>query len=352
MEFPLRILRPFFGARIMKTGLAVFIALAAFHWIGSQHATFAAVAAIMAVQPSISRARTVFAQQLLGNLIGGTVAAIVGLCLGNSPLGMALGVVLSLGICSRFGLTESASLAVIAVLYIMDRPDGGFLSYTAVRVAVIAAGMSIGYLINRYVKPPDFTARVKEEVRSAHEGVAEFSAHLLASLASPESFEREQIKAETAAIDRHLEAATNYLELYQESNPSGEHLRALDRARSALNVHVERLADIHRIILQAGGLRPGTEFGAVAAVMKALDRYRSAAVQAVLEDGEVDESVAAECRQAAEHLSSLVDQLVDQRERRERGLVLHSILTNLRHMVWRLDALAEVLENEHAAADR
>lgn len=351
MEFPLRILRPFFGARIIKTGLAVFISLAAFHWVGSQHATFAAVAAIMAVQPSISRARTVFMQQLLGNLIGGTVAAIVGLWLGSSPLGMALGVVLSLGICSRFGLTESASLAVIAVLYIMDRPDGGFLSYTAVRVAVIAVGMLIGYLINRYVKPPNFSARVREEIRSAHEGVAEFSTHLLASLAVPERFERAQIKAETAAIDRHLEAAVNYLELYQESHPTGEHLLALDRARSALNVHTERLSDIHRIALQAGGLRPGPELGAVAAMLKALDRYRNTALQAVLEEGEIDGDAASACREAANQLRSLVDQLVDQRDQRERGLVLHGILTNLRHMAWRLDALLEALESEHPAAD-
>lgn len=351
METPFNILRPFLGARIIKTGLAVFLSLVAFHWVGPQYATSAAVAAILAVQPSVRRARTIFGQQLLGNLVGGTVAAVLGLWLGNSPLGMALGVVVTLGICSQFRLTEAAGLSVFAVLYIMDRPEQDFLLYTGARVAVVAAGMLIGYLVNRFVKPPDFSVQVRDEIRSAQRAVASFGEHLLASLAAPDHFEKEEVKAEIAEIRRHLESARSYLDLYQESNPAGETLLALDRARSALNVHMERMSDIHRIALQAGGLRPGPELGAVAAVLKALDRYRNAVLTAALTGAPVDTAAADECRREAAALNALVDRLVDQRGERERGLVLHSILTNLQHMAWRLDTLTELLQAAHPEAD-
>lgn len=352
MELPIRILRPFLGARIIKTGLAVFLSLAAFHWIGPDHATFAAVAAILAVQPSVSRAKSVFLQQLLGNLVAGTVAAILGLWLGKTALGMALGVVVALGICTRLKLTEAAGLAVFAVLYIMDRPTQDFLLYTAARVAVITTGMLIGYLVNRFVIPPNFTARIRQEIASAQAGIEEFGTHLLASLASPEHYDKEQIKAESASIRHHLETASYFLDLYQESNPSGQQHLPLEKARASLYVFMERITDIHKIVLQAGGLMPGPELGAVATALKAVMRYRAEVLAALLEGRLPAEAPAVDCHQATDELKALVDQLVDRREVRGRGLTLHSILTNIRHMSWRMDALASLLREGSLPPDR
>lgn len=343
-SYRLRILRPFLGARILKTALAVFIALAAFHRLGSGYATFAAVAAVLAVQPSVHRALTVFTQQMVGNLVGGTVAAILGLWLGSSPLTMALGVMIALGICSRFGLTEAANLAVIAVLYIMDRPDQDFLLYTGARMAVVAAGMSIGYLINRFVRPPDFTAQTGAEIAAASQGVASFCDRLLDSLAKPDQFTREQVKTEAGEIRRHLEAAARYLELNQESRPEDPHSLRLDRTRSALNTCIERFSDIHRVVLQIGGLNDA-ETPVVAAALKAACQYAGVVAGAALGDAGPDEQRAEVARQTQAALAGLVDEMVDRQQDRQRGLLLHSILDDLRYVSWRLDAVATLLRS-------
>ena len=127
LYLPFRLLSPFVGPRIVKTGLAVFLCLVIAHALGSDYGSFAAVSAIMAVQPSTVRARKAFGQQLLANLIGGLLGAVLGLYAGSSPLVMALGVVMVLWLCTKLDLLETASSAVVAILFIMDRPEHDFL---------------------------------------------------------------------------------------------------------------------------------------------------------------------------------------------------------------------------------
>jgi hypothetical protein len=66
----------------------------------------------------------------------------------------------------------------------MDRPEHDFVYYKAARLGAIMGGMLIGALVNRFVKPPNYTQRVCEEIRLASERVNSFVDHLLASLAA------------------------------------------------------------------------------------------------------------------------------------------------------------------------
>lgn len=342
----MRILRPFLGPRIIKTGLAAFLVLAIFHWLGSEYGPFAAVAAILAVQPSVSRARELFVQQLLANLLGGLAGAMVGLWFGTSPLAVALSAILVLGLCSRFGLTEAASSAVVALLFIMDRPEHDFILYTSARIGAIVGGMLIGFGVNRYVWRPDFRSRLREDLAGASRGIELFGTHLLASLAAPEHYRKEQIKADAAMVTKRLETARYFLDLYHEANPTRADNLPLEKARASLYVFVERFMDMHKLILQAGGLQPGPELGAVAGALRAVLAYKQDVMQVTLDGGTVDMAAAHAVAQSLDELKEMVDRLVADPERRERGLVLHGVLTNLRHMGWRMDSLTRLLQPE------
>ncbi|HYF79550.1 MAG TPA: aromatic acid exporter family protein [Symbiobacteriaceae bacterium] len=343
MELPFRLLRPFMGPRIIKTGLAVFLALFAAHAVGSQYGAFAAVAAILAVQPSVSRAKQVFLNQIVSNLIGGVIGALLGRYLGPSSGAMALGVIVVLGMCARLKLNETASLAVTAVVFIMDRPEHDFVYYTAARLGAIMGGMLIGALVNRFVKPPNYTQRVCEEIRTASERVNSFADHLLASLAAPEHYRKEQIKAEAHEIRARLESAGTFLELAVEAGGDKWRLLPLDKAHASLFVHMERIMDIDKIVLQAGGLQPGPELGAVAGALKAVLALKAEVVAAALEARRPAPGPATAFAQAQSNLEQLAADLIDRRETRERGLALHSVLTNIRHMGWRMESLTRLL---------
>ena len=91
----------------------------------------------------------------MGNAVAGAVATLLGLWLPVNPLTMALGAILALGILVRLRLSEAAGLAVVVVLFVMDRPEHDFLRYTLARMGTIVVGMTVGFLVNRLIRPPD-----------------------------------------------------------------------------------------------------------------------------------------------------------------------------------------------------
>ncbi|HLN65481.1 MAG TPA: aromatic acid exporter family protein [Symbiobacteriaceae bacterium] len=343
LYLPFRLLSPFVGPRIVKTGLAVFLCLVIAHALGSDYGSFAAVSAIMAVQPSTVRARKAFGQQLLANLIGGLLGAVLGLYAGSSPLVMALGVVLVLWLCTKLDLLETASSAVVAILFIMDRPEHDFLLYTLARIGAIVGGMLIGYMVNRFIHPPDFKAQIQKHLKLAAGEVDLFGQHLLASLVSPEHYAKDQIKSEGAKIKQHLDSAGYFIELDKELGNHSLHGLVLTKARASMFVFVERIMDIHKIALLEDGLQPGDEMGAVARALKAVLRYKETVVAASLGDGPVEAVAAAEYAGALAALEQLVEQRIADPAGRARGLALHSVLTNVRHMGWRMDSLVRLL---------
>lgn len=342
MELPFRLLQPFLGARIIKTGIAVFFSLAVFTWFGSSYATFAAVAAILAIQPSVNKAREVFRQQLLGNLVAGGIATALGLWLPINPITMAVGAILVLGLLNQFKLSEAAGLAVVVILFIMERPEHDFLLYTVMRLGAIAGGMAIGYLVNRYIRPPDVTSRARDEIKEGAAEIDRFLQRLITSIPSPEHYRKEQIKQDAAAAQKHLTTARTFLEI---SSGEGEppRLLVLRKAYASMWVFTEAIMDIHKLLLEIGGLEYGPEREALADALQAVGVYKGAVMQALLDKVPPDPAASQRFEAAMAALQERVERLVDRRETRLRGLALHGVLAHIRHMGWRMASLDRLL---------
>lgn len=341
MDFPLRVLQPFLGARIVKTGLAVFLTLVLLHRLGSSYATFGAVAAVLAVQPAISKARETFRQQLLGNAVAGLVATLLGMWLPVTPLTMALGAILALGLLVRFRLTEAAGLAVVVVLFVMDRPEHDFLLYTLERMGIIVVGMAVGFVVNRLIRPPDVLGRARAEIASGERAVDQFMERLLLSLGAPQEYQKEQIKRDAARAQEHLAAARAALDLGESDVPPAQ-AAVLRQANNSLFVFVEAIMDVHKLVLEAGGLPHGPERELLTAVLRTLQRYRASVLGQALHGAAADPDAARSFHSALAAFGQRVERLVDLRDRRDFGLQLHLVLAEIRHMGWRVDSLARL----------
>lgn len=341
MDLPLRVLQPFLGARILKTGVAVFLTLALLHRLGSAYATFGAVAAVLAVQPSITQARNAFQQQLVGNAVAGAVATLLGLWLPVNPLTMALGAVLTLGILVRFRLSEAAGLAVVVVLFVMDRPAHDFLLYTLGRMGTIVVGMTVGFLVNRLIRPPDALRRARSELAEAHRHLDRSLNRLLLSLSHPEDDPVEQVLADADIARRHLSAARTLVD-FGAAEGRQEEAGMLRQVHDALEGFLPAAADIHRAVREAGGMAHGPEREAFTAAVKALQAYARAVLEGLLQGTAIDPDAARRCDSALAAFAGSVAHLIDRRDRREFGLQLHLILAEMRHMVWRLSGLARL----------
>lgn len=348
LESPMQILRPFLGARILKTGLATFIVLVTFHWIGPNYVALAAVAAILTMQPSITDARRLFGEQMVGNLVGGSVGVALALWTGSSPLFMALGVILVLGILVRLNLTEVASLSAVVVIFIMERPHEELLTYSAFRVAAITGGMVVGYLVNRFIRPPRFQARLTGDLEDVGSQMDAFMDRLIDSLPHPERYGKEQIKADAGAILKRLESVRYLLNLSAESEGSDPRRSALTKSMASMFVFTESIMDIHKLVLQVGGLNHEEHRAVVEQALRSVIRYRQAAMTAALDlkshrrlgkAAAPDTDPAAALSAALEQLDLSVDTLVDRRETREMGMTLHTIAGEIRHMDNRMEIL-------------
>lgn len=346
MELPKQILRPFIGARVLKTGIAVFVAVVTFHWIGSEYAAFAAVSAILAVQPSVTETGKLFREQLLGNLGAGLIAAALGLWLGSTPFSMSLGVVLVLGLLPRLGMGEAVNLAVVAVIFILDRPQLDFLRYTGARIGAVTGGMLIGYAVNRFIRPPNFYGKIRSELEETGAEVDAFIVHLIQSLAEPEYYAKHQIKAEAAHIHQRLESARHFLRL-SHTPPGGEHQRlALEKITASMFVFIERVMDIHKVCLQAGGLGHTPERGAVAQALENVMLFRQDVTGACLAVRRPMDYSEKAFHESLTDLQHLIDKLLQEPDQRPMGLALYAILTNIRHMGWRMESLYRILESQ------
>lgn len=79
-----------FGARILKTGMAVTLALYLSMLLQFPSPVGAAIAAIFAMQPSIYRSWRYFLDQVQTSTIGAALALLGGMLLSNEPIAVGL----------------------------------------------------------------------------------------------------------------------------------------------------------------------------------------------------------------------------------------------------------------------
>jgi hypothetical protein len=353
LEWPIHLLRPFLGTRVLKTGLAVFAAIVLFHWLDPRYAVAAAIPAFLAVQPSVVRSGRAIREQMLGNVAGAVIATVLGSFLGGSPATMALGVIVAIVLLPRLGLMDSVVQAVVMVLLTLDQHDAGFALFSIVRIGAVFGGTLVGYLVNRFVLPPDFAVPARAALRAGLEQVGRFAARVGESLATPEQFAREQVKAEMESIHQQLAKARLYLDFLREDRGGGTKAHAvMEHAAGGIGHLVERLADLHRTVLEAGGLQSGAGLEAVRGALEGVSAYQAAALEAALQ-GDLSPGRAAleKAESAVGRLEEMVLRLVESGESRTLGLRLHTMYDGILHMLWRVRSIERLAAGGEVRAD-
>ncbi|PBB04935.1 MULTISPECIES: FUSC family protein [Salimicrobium] len=149
------------GARMVKTGLAVAIALYVGNMFDFLSPLLAAIAVIFSLQPSIFRSYQSIIEQVQGNLIGAMIAVLTVFTLGNDPFVVAFAIIVSIGITTGMKMNENTvSLAVVAVVALMDSTDLTFLPFAASRIASMFFGIFTAFIINLVFLPPKYETKL------------------------------------------------------------------------------------------------------------------------------------------------------------------------------------------------
>ncbi|WP_117149080.1 FUSC family protein [Paraliobacillus zengyii] len=145
------------GARMLKTGLAIAIALYAASLLGFPSGVFAGIAALFAIQPSIYQSFQTIIEQLQANIIGVILATIMVYAFGNDPFVVGFTALIVIGACRYFKMGESTvSIALIAVIAVMETTDMEVYQFALMRFSSLMLGIFSAFLVNLFFLPPKY----------------------------------------------------------------------------------------------------------------------------------------------------------------------------------------------------
>ncbi|MCM3612554.1 aromatic acid exporter family protein [Planococcus sp. MERTA32b] len=159
------------GARILKTGVAISMALFLASLLELPSPVFAGVAAIFAIQPSIYRSYLTLLDQIYGNLIGASIAVIFVLTLGSNYLTIGLAAILAIVIMLKLKLENTVPLTLVTIIIIMDSQSNNFLSFASLRFLTVLLGILSAFIVNMIFLPPKYESRLFTSIHEVSEEV-------------------------------------------------------------------------------------------------------------------------------------------------------------------------------------
>lgn len=144
------------GPRVIKTGVAVTVALYVCALFDLEPAIFAGVAAIFAIQPSIYRTWKHVLDQIITNTMGAAIALLVIHFIGNEPIIIGIVMIIVILISLKLKMESTISLTLVTILAVMGAPIEEGLWFAANRFLIILIGIGSAFLINISIFPPKY----------------------------------------------------------------------------------------------------------------------------------------------------------------------------------------------------
>lgn len=156
------------GARIIKTGIAVIIAILICEAFNLPP-IFGAVSAVINLQPSVYLSIKTGGNLVLANALGIAVGLMVGFFLGGNAFTIGLATIVVIMLSLRLGLQNGILMAVVAAIVILAVPPEQFVTEALSRAAVIFIGLSVAIVVNIVLWTPHRRRELIEKLRVANQ---------------------------------------------------------------------------------------------------------------------------------------------------------------------------------------
>ena len=207
-----------FGARMLKTGIAVTLALYVSAWLDFSPPVIAAVAAIFALQPSIYRSWRYFLEQVQANTLGAVIALLAGTYFSNEPIAIGVVCILVIMLCMKIGMSESIGLTLVTVVAVMEA--SGQWEFALNRFLLSMIGIVSAFLLNIAFIPPDPREQFIRQIHSVFNQLS-----LLLRTAISDEIKEKVFREQKQELEDGLRALSDKYKLLEEE------LKKLKRAK-------------------------------------------------------------------------------------------------------------------------
>ena len=226
--------------RILKTGLAATITatIGLTFLIGNPF--YALMGAILGMQNTVTNSFKIGLGRIIGTAIGAFVGFIFTYFNLVNPIGIGVAISLVIVICTTFKIQQSILITVTLCLLIMFNPnrEGGLFNYAFFRTLDTAFGVIIGFLVNRFIAPPNHFKSLITELE------------ILLQLSREASHDESKLSQLKKAVPVFMRIHSNYQEdkKYDKHDLSNENLLKTVEACNELYFHLKNCKNTDPII--------------------------------------------------------------------------------------------------------
>ncbi|MBO7748275.1 FUSC family protein [Paenibacillus sp. MWE-103] len=157
------------GARVVKTGLAVALAVYVSTLLGFPSPIISAVAAIFTIQPSISRSWQQVVEQVQTNVLGALLALAAVRLFGQTPIALGMVCIIVILVCIRLRMESTVGLTLVTVVAVMEANNQAGWQFAVERLLMVLTGMAAAFVVNILVLPPRPRKQFIAQVHDAHD---------------------------------------------------------------------------------------------------------------------------------------------------------------------------------------
>ena len=198
------------GARTIKTGIAVALAIYIVELLELSNPSYAGVAAFLAIQPTVYRSWKTFLEQMGFNIVGALFAVLALLTIGNNPLTIGVVVVSLIALNYRLGISNMGISVLTAIIILeIDSPD--ILIYAGERIVIIMTGILSSLLINVTFFPPKYEQKLYHHILTTSEQLSLLLRTIVYNTLEPTAYENAKKTAR-----KNIEQSETLYSLYKD----------------------------------------------------------------------------------------------------------------------------------------
>ncbi|WP_088008164.1 FUSC family protein [Indiicoccus explosivorum] len=160
-----------FGARVIKTGIAVTLALYVADLLNLPAPFFAGITAIFALQPSIYRSFQTVIEQIYSNIIGAIIAVIFALTLGINHFTVGLAIVITIIVMLKLKIDKTIPLVLVTIIAVTGASEDNFLQLAFLRLITVLVGVMSSFIINLIFLPPKYETRLFSSINDVSQDI-------------------------------------------------------------------------------------------------------------------------------------------------------------------------------------
>lgn len=162
------------GARVLKTGIAIVLALFLAQLLNAPTPVFAGISAIFAIQPTVYRSYLSIIEQVQGNIIGAIIAVIFVLSFGNNVFIIGLAAIIVITINLKLHLEKTITLSVVTLIAIMESPTDDFITFAIIRFSTVMLGILSASTVNLIFIPPKYENKLYNQLSDLSEEITKW----------------------------------------------------------------------------------------------------------------------------------------------------------------------------------